>query len=110
MSSLNKIILVGSVSSNPESKASSNGTAMLCFQLTVDRPQSQSAPVQKQDHFDVIAWGNAAETAQLFLQSGSMVVVEGRINNRSFETESGQRKYVTEIDARRFNFKNEYFH
>ena len=59
----NKIILVGTVGSTPESKGSSNGTSMLCFSLTVDRPQSASAPVQKQDHFDVVAWGNSADNA-----------------------------------------------
>ena len=73
---------------------------MLTFSLTVDRPQSPSAPVQKQDHFDIVAWGNAAENASSLVHNGSMVVVEGRINNRSYETDTGQRKYVTEIDAR----------
>ena len=101
MSSLNKIILVGEVDSDVDLRATQNGNQVAKFDLSVKRPENlnESIQTQKSDRFTVVSWDDLATSASN-LQKGSFAIVEGRISNRSFETEMG-RKYVTEIDARK---------
>ena len=98
MANQNKIILIGKVKETPDIKMSTNGFPVTNFMLLVDRP---SAPDRQatQDTIPIVAWRQAAETMQT-VQQGQLILVEGRIQTRNYETETGQRKYVTEVDAR----------
>ncbi len=98
MSSLNRIIIIGSVSTDPEHQVTSEGVNYVKFSLSVERPTSEGAP-EKQDIMDIIGWRTAAENAKT-VTKGSTVLVEGRIINRTYDDNEGQRHYVTEIGAK----------
>lgn len=98
MASLNKIILVGRLTSNPEIRTTMDAVPMTRFQLAVERMRFGAAP-KETDFIDVIAWRNNAEYASENLSKGQMALVEGRIQNRSFDTKEGVKRYVTEVVA-----------
>ena len=98
MASLNKIILVGRLVSNPEIRTTMDAVPMSRFQLSVDRNRYGGAP-KEADIIDIVAWRNLAEYASDNLSKGQTALVEGRIQNRSFDTKDGGRRYVTEIVA-----------
>ena len=100
MANLNRIILVGRLTADPEGRTTVDGTAVSKFRLAVDRPV---ASVQRQDNvdfIDIVAWQKLAEVCSQYLKKGRLVLVEGRIQNRSFEDQSGQRRWVTEVVAK----------
>ena len=98
MASLNKIILVGSLVSNPEIRTTMDAVPMSRFQLAVDRNRFGGAS-KETDYVDIVAWRNLAEYASNNLSKGQMALVEGRIQNRSFDTKDGLKRYVTEVIA-----------
>ncbi|MBN2057948.1 MAG: single-stranded DNA-binding protein [Candidatus Saganbacteria bacterium] len=93
MANLNRIILVGQLTTEPETRSTVDGVPMAKFRLAVARPQNGA------DLIDVIAWRKAAEDCGSKIAKGKMVLVEGRIQNRSFEDQAGQRRWVTEVVA-----------
>ena len=98
MSRFNKIILIGTVSNSPELKQTSSGDSVCSFILDVERPMGESS-VASSDRFTINCWRDLADTASAFT-SGSTLIVDGSIRNRSYENDSGQRIYVTEIEAK----------
>ncbi len=97
MANLNRIILVGRLTADPEARTTLDGLPMTKFRLAVGRPGSNQGET---DFMDVIAWRRLAEVCSDFLKKGQLVLVEGRIQNRSFEDQTGQRRWVTEVIAR----------
>ena len=93
MANLNRIILVGRLASNPETRTTMDGLSMAKFKLAVDRPMGGS------DFIDIVAWGRAAEAANL-LKKGKLALVEGRVQIRSFNDQLGQRRWATEVVAK----------
>ncbi len=102
MASLNRIILSGKLATDAEARATMDGLAMTKFKLVVERRASlgQPAPIQSgSDLIDIIAWRNVAEGCAN-LKTGQTVLVEGRIQVRSFDDQGGKRKWVTEVVAK----------
>ncbi len=99
MANLNRIILVGRLTADPDARATVEGLPMTRFRLAVNRFKKDDAP-QTADFIDIVAWRKLAEICGQFLKKGSLVLVEGRISVRSFEDKAGQRKWVTEVVAR----------
>ncbi|MBT5856640.1 single-stranded DNA-binding protein [bacterium] len=102
MASLNRIVLIGRLTSDPEMRTTTNGIVMAKFTLAVDRPTSQPG-ANATDFIPVIAWRQNAEQAQQQLTKGTLTTVTGRINTRSYDDNQGQRKWVTEVDATELN-------
>jgi single-strand DNA-binding protein len=94
LANLNRIILIGRLTADPEKREALDGMAMVKFRLAVSRPQSGT------DFIDVVAWRQAAELAGTTLKKGALALVDGRIQNRSFEDQSGKRRWATEVIAR----------
>lgn len=94
MANLNRIILVGRLASNPETRATMDGLSMAKFKLAVERPMGGS------DFIDIVAWGRAAEACKGSLKKGKLVLVEGRVQIRSFDDQLGQRRWATEVVAK----------
>lgn len=99
MSSLNKIILVGELRSEPDIKATNSGDSVCNFVLTVQRPVRVENANPGSDDIKVVAWREKAELMKT-ISEGQMILVEGRINTRSYDNNEGQRVYVTEVEAR----------
>lgn len=97
MANLNRIILVGRLAADPESRATMEGLPFAKFRLAVSRPIAGGATAT--DLVDIVAWRKLAEICGQYLKKGRLVLVEGRIQNRSFENQAGQRNWVTEVVA-----------
>ena len=99
MANLNRIILIGNLTNDPEVRFTVEGVQVAKFQLEVDRFVQENAPKQV-DYIDIVAWRRLAEICGQYLKKGKPVLVEGRIQVRTFENESGARKWATEVIAR----------
>lgn len=99
MANLNRIILVGRLTADPESRSTVEGAPITKFRLAVDRPWV-GKDEEGADFIDVVAWRRLAEICGENLKKEQLVLVEGRIQNRSFEDQTGQRRWVTEVVAR----------
>lgn len=100
MSSFNKAILVGRLTRDPELRYTPTGRPVASFGLAVDRWGSKGQGGEKEtDFFDIVAWAQLAETISKFATKGKMVLVEGRIQTRQYETKEGEKRKVFEIVA-----------
>jgi single-strand DNA-binding protein len=99
MANLNRIILVGRLTGDPDTKSTVEGIPMTKFRLAVNRFRKEGSP-QAADFIDVVTWRRLAEICGEYLKKGRLVLVEGRIQVRSYEDQAGQRKWATEVVAR----------
>jgi len=93
---LNKIILVGTLLSDPETRQAMDGVSVTKFKMTVSNYPGTD---QNISNIEVVAWRRLAEICGQYLKKGKLALIEGRIQNRSFEDQDGQRKWVTEVVA-----------
>ena len=103
---LNKVILVGRVVADPELKQTQSGANVVTIRIAVNRGfRSRDAAQQNEaDFFNVTAWQNTAEFIAKYFRKGSAICVCGRIQNRSWVDQSGQKRYSTDIIAEEANF------
>ena len=99
MANLNRIILVGRLFADPDARSTVDGTPITKFKLAVNRVKREGKE-QEADVVDIITWRRLAEVCAQYLRKGKMVLVEGKIQNRSYEDQNGQKRYVTEVVAR----------
>ena len=92
---MNKAILIGRLTADPESRMTQNGTQVTTFTIAVDRRFKKGE--EKTDFFTCVAWRILAEICGKYLSKGKKVAVIGEIQNRSYEAKDGSKKYVTEI-------------
>jgi single-strand DNA-binding protein len=102
---LNKAMLIGRLTRDPEMRYTQSGTAMTRFGLATNRYGTDASGERKEftDFHNVVAWNqgrrNLAELCAQFLRKGSLVYVEGRLQTRSWEGQDGQKRTTTEINA-----------
>ncbi len=103
---LNKILLIGNLGSDPEMRYIPSGSAVSNFSLAVNRRYTTSAGEQREETewFRIAAWGQLAETANQYLQKGSKVYVEGRVASRAYTDKDGQARASIEVTAERIQF------
>ncbi len=101
---MNKIILVGRLTRDPELRYTNNNTPVATFTLAVDRPYSSQQQEREADFINIVVWNKQAETAKNYLTKGSQLAVEGRLQIRSYDDQNGQKRYVTEVVANSFDF------
>lgn len=101
---LNKIILIGRLTKDPEVRYTSNNVAVCTFTLAVDRSYTNQQGEKETDFIPVVTWRNLAETCGKYLGKGRLVAVSGRMQVRSYEANDGQRRYVTEVVADEIQF------
>ncbi len=96
---LNKVFLVGRVASDVEMRTTASGQSVCTFSLATNRTwKNKDGQKQEESQFHrIVLWAKLAEIASQFLSKGSLVLIEGRIQNRSWEDKSGVKKYTTEI-------------
>ncbi|MDQ7827372.1 MAG: single-stranded DNA-binding protein [Armatimonadota bacterium] len=101
---LNRIILIGRLTRDPELRYVPSGQPVASFTLAVDRPFTNQAGERETDFIDVVAWRKLADQVAQHLTKGRLVAVEGRLQIRSYETQEGQKRKVAEVvaDAVRF--------
>jgi single-strand DNA-binding protein len=99
--SVNKVILVGRLGRDPETRYTSGGQALSTFTMATDSTyKDKSGERQKRAEWHRIkAWGKLAEIVQQYLKKGSLVFIEGRLETREWQDKEGQKRYTTEIVA-----------
>ena len=101
MSGVNKVILVGNLGNDPEVKATNSGSTLANFSVaTSERWTKDGERHEKTEWHRVTAFGKLAEIVGQYVTKGSKVYIEGKIQTRSWETDSGEKRYATEIIAR----------
>lgn len=98
---MNRIVLIGRLTRDPELKFTQSGKAVATFSIAVNRPFSKE---KEADFFNVVVWGKSAENCANYLAKGRLVGLEGRLQSRSYETQDGQKRYVTEVIADNVEF------
>lgn len=98
---LNRIILIGRLTKDPELKyiAAPSGVALASFTLAVDRPFQSSRREKETDFIRIISWGKLAERCKQHLGKGRLVAVEGRLQIRNWDTPQGERRSIAEVRA-----------
>lgn len=95
---LNRIVLVGRLTRDPELRYTPSAKAVASFTLAVDRRRNQQGE-RETDFIDIVTWGRLAETCSSYLSKGRLVAVEGRLQIRSYQTQDGQKRKVAEVVA-----------
>lgn len=101
---LNRVILIGRLTADPNLKYTPTGVAVTGFNLAVDRPFTNGSGEREADFIPVVTWRQLAETCANYLRKGRLCAVEGRIQVRSYENNEGKRIYVTEVIADNVRF------
>lgn len=103
MQDINRVVLIGRLTRDPELRKTQSGTSVCSFTLAVNRRQNQDG-TQEADFINCVAWNKLADNIQLYQKKGNQLGVEGRINTRSYDNQQGQKVYVTEVIAENVQF------
>lgn len=95
---VNRVVLVGRLTRDPEQKTTPNGTSVCDFSIAVDRRVKQEGG-QDADFFRVTAWGKTAEFVGRYLAKGRLVAVDGRLQQRKYTAQDGTTREVVEVIA-----------
>ncbi|KRN09498.1 single-stranded DNA-binding protein [Liquorilactobacillus mali] len=94
---INRAILVGRLTRDPDLRYTSSGAAVATFTVAVNRQFTNQQGEREADFINCVIWRKAAENFANFTHKGSLIGVEGRIQTRSYENQQGNRVYVTEV-------------
>ena len=100
---MNKVVLIGRLSRDPELRHTANGTAVCQISVAISRPVAQGHDPET-DFINVTVWNKQAENIARYLSKGRQVAVEGRIQTRNYENNEGKKVYVTEVIASNVEF------
>ncbi|NQT90584.1 MAG: single-stranded DNA-binding protein [Candidatus Omnitrophica bacterium] len=106
MASLNKVFLMGNLTRDPELRYLPSGTAVTTFTVAVNRVYKLQSGEKKEEvtFMPIVVWGRRAETCGEYLNKGSAAFVEGRLRNRSWQGQDGQKRSVVEVVADNVQF------
>lgn len=96
---LNRVVLVGRLTKDPEFRTAQNGVSVATFTLAVNRNFKSKNGEQQADFINVVVFRQQAENVNNYLSKGNLAGVDGRIQSRSYENKEGQRVYITEVLA-----------
>lgn len=101
---MNRIILLGRLTKDPEVRYTNTGKVVAMFVLAVNRPFTDANGQRDADFINVVIWGKQAEAVGNNVTKGQRLLVEGRLQIRSYEGNDGQKKFVAEVVAYNFEF------
>ena len=106
MASLNKVLLIGNLTRPPELRYTPSGTAVADLRLAVNRNYTTQGGEKREEatFLTVVVWSKQAESCGEYLDKGSQIFVEGRLQTRDWEGKDGQKRTVTEVVAERVQF------
>ncbi len=97
---MNRVILIGRLTREPELRYTPNGAAVASFTIAVNRRNNRN----EADFIPIVVWNKPAENCATYLGKGSQVAVDGRLQIRTYETQEGQKRWVTEVIADQVEF------
>ena len=102
---MNKAILIGRLTRDPELRYTSSNRAVCQFTVAIDRPFTNQASGQREaDFINVVAWDKTGENVGKYMTKGRLIAVEGRIQTRNYDNNEGRKVYVTEVVASNVQF------
>jgi len=101
---MNKVILIGNLTRDPEARTTQSGVAVTTFTIAVNRRFTNQQGVREADFINIVAWRQTAELCARYLSKGRKVAVEGSIQTRSYDAQDGTKRYVTEVVADNVEF------
>lgn len=106
MASLNRVFLIGNLTKDPELRYTPNGMAVVNLRLAVNHRFKDRSGELKQDtcFINIVVWDKQAETCNQYLQKGRPVLIEGRLQSRSWQDKEGKNRTVIEVRADRVVF------
>lgn len=104
---LNKVILMGRLTHEPELKASQSGISVLTFSLAVERSYARQGEERQTDFINCVAWRQTAEFIAKYFPKGAMIAVEGELQTRKYTTRDGSERAVTEVIVSSASFTGE---
>ena len=105
MADLNKVILMGHMTADPELKQTTSGISVCSFSIGVNRRYSKADQGQQSvDFINIVAWCQQAEFVSRYFKKGSSIVICGSIQTRNWTDNNGQKRYVTEVVADEVSF------
>ena len=97
---LNKVILMGRLTRDPELRSTPNGVSVASFTLAVDRDYARQGEERKTDFINIVAWRNTADFVSKYFTKGQLVAVCGKLQVRSWDdAQTGQKRYATDVVA-----------
>ncbi len=103
---MNKVILVGNLTRDPELTTTNSGVSVCRFSIAVQRRFANADNGPQADFFNIVVWRNQAENCSKFLKKGSKCGIVGRLQNSSYEASDGTKRYATDIVADEVEFLN----
>ena len=103
---MNKVILIGNLTKDPEMSTTTSGKNVTRFTLAVSRNYTNADGEKETDFINIVVWGNIAENCGKYLEKGRKCAVVGEIRNRSYDAQDGTKRYVTEVLASVVEFLN----
>ncbi len=105
MTSFNKVILLGNLTRDPEVRYTPNGIAVASFAIAVNRKYKQGDETKEEvSYIDIVVFGKQAESCGQYINKGDSVLIDGRLQQRRWETEEGQKRNKLEVVAQSVNF------
>lgn len=101
---MNRVVLVGRLTKDPDLRYTPNGVPVATFTLAVNRAFTNQQGEREADFINCQVWRKPAENAANYLKKGSLAGVDGRIQTRNFEGQDGKRVYITEVVAESVQF------
>lgn len=96
---LNKAIIMGRLTADPEKRMTTNNTPVTSFTVAVDRDFSGKDKEKETDFINCVAWRSTADFVSNYFSKGSMIVVSGRLQVRKWQNKDGENRYATEVVA-----------
>lgn len=101
---LNRVVLIGRLTADPELRYTNSGTAVASFSLAVDRPRVGQNGERETDFINIVVWQKQAELVKQYLHKGRLAAVDGRLQIRSYDNREGQKVRVAEVVAESVRF------
>jgi single-strand DNA-binding protein len=106
MPNLNKVILIGNLTADPELKQTPSGISVVSFTVAINRrkPKEEKEGQQTADFISIVAWRQTAEFVSRYFKKGKPILVCGALQSRSYTDSQGNKRYVTEVVADEVSF------
>lgn len=101
---MNKVLLIGNLTKDPELSTTTNGVSLCKFTLAVPRKYTSNSGEREADFLPIVVWRGQADNCYKYLKKGSKCSVTGTIQTRVYDTPDGSRRYMTEIVAEEVEF------
>ena len=101
---MNKVILVGNLTRDPELSETPSGISVCRFSIAVSRDYANADGNRETDFFNITVWRRSAENCGKYLKKGNKVAIVGSLQNRSYDDKDGNKRYVTDIVANEVEF------